>query len=175
MSVTSSADQELAGGPQDASSRSGRPGAAITDMCPLCGSAIAPDQDWCLRCGAAARTRVAATPRWQPPLALLLVLAAICLAVLAAALVKLAHGSGPAPPALTVTNAADAPAAPGAATTPGTASSPAGTATTPATTSTAGAAPGTTTSTGAATSPGTATTTPATPATSTGSGASPAR
>ena len=174
MSATSSPDQELTGGIEQAGSRSAPPATAIAEVCPLCGSAIAADQDWCLHCGAAARTRVAATPRWQPPLLLLLVLAAICVAVLAAALVKLARGSGPAPAALTRT-------LPNVAAAPGAASSP-GAATTPATTSTqgAGAAQGNTTSTGttpgaAATTPTTATTAPTTPATPSGSGASPAR
>jgi hypothetical protein len=83
--------------------------------CPLCGFALAEEQDWCLRCGAAARTRVASTPRWQPPLVLLLVLAALCLAVLAGALVKLARGAGPTPAPITTTITA-ASATPGATT-----------------------------------------------------------
>jgi hypothetical protein len=29
-----------------------------------CGSALAPRQRWCLRCGAAARIVIAPTPRW---------------------------------------------------------------------------------------------------------------
>lgn len=78
-------------------------GAEYADACPLCGAQLAADQDWCLRCGAAARTRLAATPGWRAPLALLLVLAAICIAVLAASLVKLARGPGPAPPPITHT------------------------------------------------------------------------
>ncbi len=99
-----------------------REGAA--ERCPLCGSPLAPAQDWCLRCGAGARTRVAATPRWQPPLLALLAVAAVCLAVLAVALVKLARDSGPAPrPVTTTLTTATSPGGvgtPGAATTPGT-------------------------------------------------------
>lgn len=71
--------------------------------CPLCGAPLAGDQDWCLQCGTAARTRIAATPRWQIPLAVLLVAAALALAVLAGALVKLARGTGPAPAPITTT------------------------------------------------------------------------
>ena len=56
-----------------------------------------------MSCGAAARTRVAAAPGWRGPIVLLLVIAVLCLGVLAAALVKLAHGSGPRPPSFTRT------------------------------------------------------------------------
>jgi hypothetical protein len=58
----------------------GGPGPA---RCPRCGSALAPEQDWCLECGTAVTTRVVAPPGWRLPL--LVVLAA--LAVVAAALV----------------------------------------------------------------------------------------
>jgi hypothetical protein len=44
--------------------------------CPVCNRALAPTQSWCLDCGAAARTRIAPTPRWRP-LAVLTALAAI--------------------------------------------------------------------------------------------------
>jgi uncharacterized paraquat-inducible protein A len=60
------------------------------ELCPLCGGPLAPEQDWCLRCGAAARTRLAASPRWKAPMIVLAVVTALALAVLAAALVKLA-------------------------------------------------------------------------------------
>lgn len=46
-----------------------------------------------MRCGAAARTRLAATPNWKAPIAAVAVVAALALGVLAAALVKLAGGS----------------------------------------------------------------------------------
>lgn len=155
MSLAGSTELHGRGGPA-APARS-----AFEDACPLCGARLEPAQDWCLRCGAAARTRVAATPRWRAPLVLLLVLAALCLAVLAGALVKLARGSGPTPPALTVIRpAGSAPgttSTPGATTTPGTTTTPG--ATTPGTTSTPGAstpgasAPGASTP-GAASTPG---------------------
>jgi uncharacterized OB-fold protein len=65
---------------------------AVGEVCPLCGAALAPEQDWCLHCGAAARTRLAASPRWRAPVIALVVITALALAVLAAALVKLAGG-----------------------------------------------------------------------------------
>jgi hypothetical protein len=45
--------------------------------CPRCGSQLEPEQDWCLDCGAPARTRLAPIPNWRLPLA---VAAAIVLA-----------------------------------------------------------------------------------------------
>jgi hypothetical protein len=61
--------------------------------CPVCNQALAPAQSWCLECGAAARTRIAPTPRWRP-LALLTALAAL-LAIIAIgfAIARLARGS----------------------------------------------------------------------------------
>ena len=35
--------------------------------CPRCSSPIGPEQDWCLECGAPARTRLAPTPNWRLP------------------------------------------------------------------------------------------------------------
>ena len=61
--------------------------------CPLCGAPLRPDQDWCLRCGAAARTRLAATPNWRAPAIALALLVALSLGVLAASLVSLAGSS----------------------------------------------------------------------------------
>jgi hypothetical protein len=119
------------------------------EACPLCGTQLHPHQEWCLNCGAAARTRVAAAPNWKGPLATLAVVVALSLGVLAAALVKLAAGST-APPAITrtVTTAAAVPA-PTQTTPPGSAlGGSASTSTTP-------GAPGTGTA-GATTSPTTA-------------------
>ncbi|HLB22015.1 MAG TPA: hypothetical protein VK605_07870, partial [Solirubrobacteraceae bacterium] len=88
------------------------------------------------RCGAAARTRLAATPNWKTPIATIAVVVALALGVLAAALVKLAGGSGPsrAPFTATVTTpAASAPVTP-TTTSPGasaSAASPAAPSTTP--------------------------------------------
>ena len=63
--------------------------AAPQEACPLCGTPLRADQDWCLRCGAAARTRLAAPPKWKGLVVTLVAVAAISLAVLAVALVKL--------------------------------------------------------------------------------------
>jgi hypothetical protein len=76
---------------------------AGSEACPLCGMPLHPEQDWCLRCGAAARTRLAATPNWKAPIATVAVIAALALGVLAAALVKLAGGSEASPSSVTST------------------------------------------------------------------------
>jgi predicted amidophosphoribosyltransferase len=61
------------------------------ESCPLCGAPLRADQDWCLRCGAAARTRLAAPPKWKALVVTVAVLAVVAFAVLAAALVRLAE------------------------------------------------------------------------------------
>lgn len=78
------------------------------EACPLCGAPLNPDQDWCLRCGAAARTRLAATPNWKTPIVTIAVVAVLALGVLAAALVKLAGDSGSSTTTTTTTVAAPA-------------------------------------------------------------------
>jgi len=60
------------------------------DLCPLCQAPLRSDQSWCLRCGAAARTRLAAQPKWKALVVVLLLVVVLSLGVLAAALVKLA-------------------------------------------------------------------------------------
>ncbi|HEX3510876.1 MAG TPA: hypothetical protein VHT27_07230 [Solirubrobacteraceae bacterium] len=139
------------------------------DACPLCGAPLAPTQEWCLHCGAAARTRLAAAPNWRAPIVAGALLLALLLAVLAAALVKLAGDSGPAPAPLThtITTAA----APAAATTVPATTLPATTApaakvparTAPATVNTTGA----TSTPGGTAAPGTTTARTSTPTTST--------
>jgi hypothetical protein len=76
---------------------------AGSEACPLCGAPLDPQQDWCLHCGAAARTRLAATPNWRAPIAAIAVVAALALGVLAAALVKLVGGSDSTATAVTTT------------------------------------------------------------------------
>ncbi|HLH14169.1 MAG TPA: hypothetical protein VKV16_05220, partial [Solirubrobacteraceae bacterium] len=73
------------------------------DACPMCGAPLVSEQDWCLRCGAAARTRLAASPRWRGAIVALAVVVVLALGVLAAALVKLAGDSGSSAPASTST------------------------------------------------------------------------
>src|SRR4029077_10565168 len=74
-----------------------------SEACPLCGAPLHPEQEWCLNCGAAARTRLAATPNWKVPIAVLARVAALSLGVLAAALVKLTGSSGSTSTAVTRT------------------------------------------------------------------------
>jgi hypothetical protein len=135
--------------------------------CPRCQSPVAPDQDWCLECGAAARTRLAPTPNWRLPvaaLALVALLAGIGLAVAFVALTddntKAKTASTAAPVVATEPTAAPPPTTPPTTTTPPTATTPGITTTTP-----------TTTTPPATTTP--ATTTP--PATTAPSGGKPAK
>jgi predicted amidophosphoribosyltransferase len=65
-------------------------GGVERELCPLCGSPVKREQDWCMRCGAAARTRLAAQPKWKALVVALLVVVVLALGVLTAALVKLA-------------------------------------------------------------------------------------
>jgi hypothetical protein len=130
----------------------GPPGPAVPrDGCPLCGSPLDPQQEWCLRCGAAARTRLAAAPNWKGPIAALLVVSALALGALTAALIKLAADSGPAPPPRTVVVTG-----PAAALTPSTPASTLPTSTTPTTTTPGGAT--TPRKSGSAVTPGSSTT-----------------
>lgn len=122
------------------------PQAQPAEACPLCGSPLASEQEWCLRCGAAARTRLASTPKWRTPLIVLGLTIVLALGVLTAALAKLAGGP-PTTAATTVTITRTAGATtPGATTTTPGATIP-GATTPPGTTTTPGA-----TTTGAATS-----------------------
>ncbi len=63
---------------------------AAGEACPLCGAPLKREQSWCLRCGAAARTRLAAPPRWKALVVFFVTVVVLSLGVLAAALVKLA-------------------------------------------------------------------------------------
>ena len=101
--------------------------------CPRCSSPIGPEQDWCLECGAPARTRLAPTPNWQLPTVAIGAIIAIAGALLAFAFVKLTSdddlpaGTTPTaavqtappaivtpPPAVTPTASTTAPAQPAA-------------------------------------------------------------
>jgi predicted nucleic acid-binding Zn ribbon protein len=65
-------------------------GTSPQELCPLCGAPLSPEQSWCLRCGAAARTRLAAQPKWKALVVALVLVVVVSLGVLAAALVTLA-------------------------------------------------------------------------------------
>jgi hypothetical protein len=117
--------------------------APATEACPLCGTPLAPDQEWCLHCGAAARTRLATTSNWKAPVIAVGILALASLTVLAISLVALA-GNGPTATTVAVTALTTPPPA---ATTPTTTPPPPATSTP--TTATPGATgPGATGSTG---------------------------
>jgi hypothetical protein len=64
--------------------------ARSSETCPLCGAPLRGEQDWCLRCGTAARTRLAAPPKWKGLAIALATVAVLAFVVLAVALVKIA-------------------------------------------------------------------------------------
>jgi hypothetical protein len=72
---------------------SGSPAAA----CPRCGAPLAATQEWCLRCGAAARTRLVPTPSWRVPVVVVAVVVVACLVALAWAFVAITSDQGPKP------------------------------------------------------------------------------
>jgi hypothetical protein len=128
----------VAAAPAGPAGQAETPTAQPAEGCPLCGSALGSEQEWCLRCGAAARTRLASTPNWRAPLVVLGLIIVLGLGVLTAALVSLAGGSGNTPATTitrTVTTPASTPTTPGTttpgATTPGATTPGASTATTP--------------------------------------------
>jgi hypothetical protein len=63
--------------------------------CPRCGSPLAPDQEWCLNCGYAVGTRIAPTPRWRVPVAIVGAVLALLVAALLLALVELSGDPQP--------------------------------------------------------------------------------
>ena len=63
--------------------------------CPRCGSPLAADQEWCLNCGHAVGTRIAPTPRWRVPMAIVGAVLALLLAALVLALVELSGDPQP--------------------------------------------------------------------------------
>jgi hypothetical protein len=102
-------------------------------VCPLCGTPLHPDQEWCLRCGAAARTRLATSSNWRAPIVTIAVVATLSLGVLAAAIVDLAGGFGSTTtPTPTTVTAPPAVVPPTTSATPGT-SAPGATAPSPGT------------------------------------------
>jgi RNA polymerase subunit RPABC4/transcription elongation factor Spt4 len=123
----------------------GAPPAPGTVACPRCATVIAPEQDWCLACGAPARTRLVPTPNWRAPVAVLVVIVVLACIALAVAFVSLTNDTEPAapvnsqapPPSATST----APAAPAQAAPAPTTAAPQGEG---ATTSAPGTATGTT-------------------------------
>ena len=68
--------------------------APVPLRCPRCGTYVAPEQDWCLECGAPARTRLAPTPNWKAPIALVAVVVLLAGLVLAFAFTELTTDDG---------------------------------------------------------------------------------
>ena len=60
--------------------------------CPRCDARMAPQQDWCLQCGAAATTRIVAPPDWR--LAVAIVLGVVAVAGIVVAIVVGSLGGG---------------------------------------------------------------------------------
>jgi septal ring-binding cell division protein DamX len=69
------------------------PPAPVERRCPRCGAHLSAEQEWCLDCGSAVGTRVAAPRGWRVPFAVVGVLLALALIAVVLALVELA---GPA-------------------------------------------------------------------------------
>jgi hypothetical protein len=130
------------------------------EACPLCGAPLRSDQEWCLHCGAAARTRLATSSNWKAPLIAIAVIATLALGVLVAALADLAGSSTKTVNATIVTTVpATTPPAATTPTTPATTGPTSGA--TGATSGATGATSGATGATSGATGP---TTKPAAPA-----------
>jgi hypothetical protein len=62
--------------------------------CPRCGANVGPEQDWCLECGAPARTRMAPTPNWRLPIAVVAVVVLLAGVALAFAFTRLTRDDG---------------------------------------------------------------------------------
>jgi hypothetical protein len=130
-----------------------------TIACPRCAAPIGAEQDWCLACGDAARTRLVPTPNWHVPVALLAVVALAAGIALALSFVALTNDNEPAPPA---NSQAPPPSAATGAPQPTTSTptAPPGATTAPSVNTGTTTAPSTTPSTSA---PGTTATTPTAP------------
>lgn len=77
----------------------GSPAAPLEPLrCPRCDAALRHDQDWCLECGAPARTRLAPPPDWRLPAVAVVTMVVLATAAFAFAFVRLTDdGGGPAP------------------------------------------------------------------------------
>jgi hypothetical protein len=100
----------------------------VERRCPRCGAQLSADQEWCLECGAAVGTRIAAPRGWRVPVAVVGTLLALALIAVVLALVELAGDAETvteAPPTPTPTAPpAVTPAPPTPTPTPGTAATP---------------------------------------------------
>ena len=134
---------------------------AGTIRCPRCSALVGPDQDWCLECGAPARTRLAQTPNWQLPTVAIAAIVLVAGAMLAFAFVRLTDDGDAPAGAVPATTAA--PVVPRVVPPPAGATGPSGpTGPAPITPTT-----GTTPATGTTSTTGTTATTPTTATTAT--------
>jgi hypothetical protein len=81
--------------------------------CPRCGADVGPEQDWCLECGAPARTRLASTPNWRLPVLVLTIIVLVAGIALAVAFTALTRDDG----TIAAATATTAPAQPNETTT----------------------------------------------------------
>lgn len=61
--------------------------------CPRCGAPLRADQEWCLNCGAAARTQIAAPSGWRAPVAIVAAVLTVALAGLVVAFLAISDDS----------------------------------------------------------------------------------
>ena len=94
------------------------PPPATERACPRCGASLAPDQEWCLNCGAAVGSTIAPAPRWRAPVLIVGGLLALLVAALALALIELSGDPQPVAKAPQPTPAPTVAATPTPATTP---------------------------------------------------------
>jgi hypothetical protein len=87
------------------------PSAPPERRCPRCGSTLAPDQEWCLACGAAADTEVVEARGWRVPLYLGGGLAALAVLGVILAIVALASRNDQVTPTATPVASAAPPGA----------------------------------------------------------------
>jgi hypothetical protein len=64
---------------------------ATETVCPLCGARLAPDQEWCLECGAGVRVRIRSAPDWRAPLAIVAAVVALVAGGFVVALIALSN------------------------------------------------------------------------------------
>jgi len=65
--------------------------------CPRCDATLHDEQGWCLECGAPARTRLAPSPNWRIPAAIVAAAIILATAALAFAFVRLTDDQGVSP------------------------------------------------------------------------------
>jgi SPOR domain len=136
MSATSEEHQATTPAPTEAPPQAG--------ACARCGAPLHPGQEWCLECGAAARTKVVGGANWKVPVLVVATIVLLAGAALAYAWISVSDDAGRSAEKLARTNPAPTASTP-TVPAPATATTPAGTATT---------APGATATTPSTTTPG---------------------